>query len=95
MSTPRIDSMKITYLTGPYRPKPKAGDEKVVNGVTLIRQIKRVPDGMPYAGAWIYNGSRPCFEWVVKGSELDERAQGLRRAREAAAQRALLAGGAA
>lgn len=94
MSKPRIDSMKITYRTGPYRPKPKAGDEKVVKGVTMIRQVRRVPDGMPHAGAYIYNGSRPCFEWVVKGSDRDERARRFRRACEIAAQRALLAGGA-
>jgi hypothetical protein len=91
MSTPRIDSMKITY--GPHRPKPKSGDEKVVKGVTMIRQIKRVPDGMPYAGAWIYNGSRPCFEWVIKGSDKDQHANSARRLREIAAGRALLAGG--
>lgn len=83
MSAPRVDSIRITYRTGPYRPKPKAGDEKVVKGVTMIRQIRRVPDGLPHAGAWIYSGNRPCFEWVVKGSERDERSRSMRRAREA------------
>lgn len=82
MSTVRIDRMITTYRSGPERKKPKAGDEKVVKGVTYIRQIQRVPAGMPHAGAWIYNGNRPCFEWVVKGSEDDHAAVALRRARE-------------
>lgn len=76
MSKPRIDGMRITYRTGPARKKPKAGDEKVVKGVTYVRQHRRVPEGMPYAGAYIYSGSRPCFEWVVKGSDMDRTTRG-------------------
>lgn len=75
MSAPRIDSMRITYRTGPGRKKPKAGDEKEVKGVTMIRQIRRVPDGLPCAGAYIYSGGRPCFEWVVKGGDEDRTAR--------------------
>lgn len=75
MGRPRIDRMAITYHCGSARRKPKAGDEKVVKGVTYVRQHSRVPEGMPHAGAYIYNGSRPCFEWVVKGSEDDRSAR--------------------
>lgn len=71
MGGPRIDSMTITYHSGPARKKPKAGDEKVVKGVTYVRQHQRVPEGLPHAGARIYSGSRPCFEWVEKGSDCD------------------------
>lgn len=71
MGRPRIDSMTITYHCGSARRKPKAGDEKVVKGVTYVRQHSRVPQGMPHAGALIYSGSRPCFEWVEKGSDRD------------------------
>jgi len=60
------------------RKKPAAGDEKVVKGVTMIRQQRRVPPGMPHAGAYIVSGSRPCWEWVVKGGE-DDRAAGRAR----------------
>lgn len=75
MERPRIDSMTITYRSGPARKKPKAGDEKVVKGVTYIRQQRRVPKGLPYAGAYLVSSGRPVCEWVVKGSEDDRSAR--------------------
>lgn len=73
--TPRIDSIIITY--GPARKKPKAGDERYLKGrgVWQVRQQRRVPQGMPHAGAMIVSGSRPCWEWVDKGSERDRSAK--------------------
>lgn len=64
-----ITSIHIT--SGTRRKKPKAGDEKIVKGVTMIRQQRRVPEGFPHAGAYVVSGGRPCWDWVVKGSEDD------------------------
>lgn len=69
MSTPRIDSMRITYRAGQGRKKPKAGDEKVVKGVTYIRQQER------HGGAYVVSSGRPVWEWVVKGSDRDRTAR--------------------
>ncbi|MCY1296787.1 hypothetical protein D9M70_461970 [compost metagenome] len=63
--------MHIHISTTPARKKPKAGDEKTVKGVTMIRQQARIPVGLPHAGAYIVSGGRPVWEWVVKGSESD------------------------
>lgn len=75
MNTPRIDSMRVTYRTGTARKEPKAGDEKVVGGVTYIRQQERVRQGLPRAGAFVFSNGRPVWEWVVKGSEKDRTAR--------------------
>lgn len=72
----RIDS--IRFYTTPKRKRPQAGDEKVVKGVTMIRQQRRVPPGLPHAGAHLVSNGRPVWEWVVKGSGEDRRAR-LRR----------------
>lgn len=71
MPPPRITS--IRYSSGPVRKKPQAGDEKVVKGVTYIRQQQF----SEMYGAWVV-GSRgqPLWEWVVKGSDRDRRARG-------------------
>ena len=69
----RIDS--IRFYTTPKRKKPQAGDEKVVKGVTMIRQQRRVPQGLPYAGAHLVSNGRAVWEWVVKGSDKDRRAR--------------------
>lgn len=61
----------IHITSGPRRKKPKAGDEKIVKGVTMIRQQRRVPAGLPHAGAYCVSSGRPVWEWVVKGSEDD------------------------
>lgn len=57
---------RIHIMTGPARRKPKAGDEKVVKGITMIRQQVLIR-GMGYQ---VSNG-RPVFEWVVSGSSDD------------------------
>jgi len=67
----RIDS--IRYYTAPKRKKPKAGDEKVVKGVTMIRQQQRMEYG-PHAGAYMVSNGRPLWEWVEKGSSKDRTA---------------------
>lgn len=64
----------IRYSSGPTRSKPKAGDEKTVKGVTMIRQQQRVPSGLPHAGAYLVSNGRPLWKWVEKGSGLDRRA---------------------
>lgn len=70
MPAPRITS--IRYSSGPMRKKPQAGDEKVVKGVTMIRQQRRVPEGCPHAGAYVVGSRRqPLWEWVEKGSDRD------------------------
>ncbi|MFV3388441.1 hypothetical protein ACNFCJ_24055 [Pseudomonas sp. NY15364] len=61
----------IHITSGPSRKKPKAGDEKIVKGVTMIRQQRRVPPGQPHAGAYIVSSGKPCWEWVEKGSADD------------------------
>lgn len=67
----RIDS--IRFYTAPKRKKPQAGDEKTVKGVTMIRQQRRVPPGLPHAGAHLVSNGRPVWEWVVKGGPEDRR----------------------
>jgi hypothetical protein len=61
--------MTITYRNGPARKKPKAGDEKVVKGVTMIRQQAR------YNGYYLVRNGRPVWEWVVKGGNEDRKAR--------------------
>lgn len=61
----------IHISSGPRRKKPKAGDERIVAGVTMIRQQRRVPPGQPHAGAYIVSSGKPCWEWVEKGSADD------------------------
>lgn len=63
--------MRITITSGPRRKKPQAGDEKIVKGVTMIRQQRRAS-----CGAFIYSSGRPCFEWVEKGGEYDRISRG-------------------
>ncbi len=72
MTEPRIDS--IRFSTASARKKPKAGDEKVVRGVTMIRQQQRMRLG-PHAGAYLVSNGRPVWEWVVKGGEDDRTAR--------------------
>lgn len=72
----RIDS--IRFYTAPRRKKPQAGDEKVVKGVTMIRQQQRMTYG-PYAGAYLVSNGRPVWEWVEKGSDKDRMASFRRR----------------
>lgn len=53
------------------RPKPRAGDEKTLaNGTVMIRQQVHTEQG------WLVSNGKPVYEWVVKGSEDDRRAQG-------------------
>lgn len=69
MTEPRIHAIRFGYRAP--RPKPKAGDEKVVKGVTMIRQQCRVPEGLPHAGAYLVSGNRPVWEWVEKNGNRD------------------------
>lgn len=68
-----ITSMR--YSSAPARKKPQSGDEKVVRGVTMIRQQQRVGHGLPHAGAYLVSNGRPVWEWVEKGSERDRKAK--------------------
>lgn len=54
--------MRIVISSGPRRRKPKAGDEKVVKGVTYVR---RQVYSKIY-GAYVVSNGRPVFEWVEK-----------------------------
>ena len=62
--------MRIHITTGPKRRKPKAGDEKIVKGVTYIRQQVRTSQG------YHVTDHGPVWEWVVKGGERDRAAKG-------------------
>ena len=64
--------MRIQITSAPKRKKPQAGDEKVVKGVTYIRQQEY---SRTY-GAYVVSNGRPVWEWVEKGSERDRRARG-------------------
>jgi hypothetical protein len=67
---PRVDSVRITICSGKQRAEPKAGDEKIVKGVTMIRQQVILRD--PRCGsAYLVSNGRPVWELVVKGSEKD------------------------
>lgn len=50
-------------------PTLQAGDEKVVRGVTMIRQWQK------HGGAYVFSNGRPVWEWVEKGSERDRSAR--------------------
>lgn len=67
--------MKITFIKGPQRKKPQAGDEKTVKGVTYIRQQKF----SKVYGAYVVSSGKPVFEWVEKGGELDRMANNRKR----------------
>lgn len=72
MTKSRIDS--IRYSSAPARKKPQAGDIRIIGGVEHIRQQRRVPEGIPHAGAYMVSGGRPVWEWVPKGSDSDRTA---------------------
>lgn len=56
---------RITVRCGPApKPRPKAGDKKIINGVEHVRVFRRVPENMPHAGAYVCSNGRPCFDWV-------------------------------
>ncbi|WP_421196668.1 hypothetical protein [Aeromonas enteropelogenes] len=56
---------RIHITRGPKRRKPKAGDEKVVKGITYIRQQVRTSHG------YQVTDHGPVWEWVEKGSDRD------------------------
>lgn len=66
-----MSTTRIHITSGQSRKKPKAGDEKIVKGVTMIRQQLRVPTGLPHAGAYMVGSSGPLWELVEKGSADD------------------------
>ena len=64
-------AITVRMYSGPApKKKPKAGDEKTVKGVVMIRQQVHV------AGwGWQVSNGRPVWQWVVKGSEDDRMAR--------------------
>lgn len=56
----------IHYSSAPNKRKPKAGDRRFLKSrqVWQVRQQRRVPEGMPHAGAYIVSSGRPVWEWV-------------------------------
>jgi hypothetical protein len=40
------------------RPRPRAGDRRIVNGVVYVRKQKR------YDGCLVVSNGRPVYEWV-------------------------------
>lgn len=65
--------MKIHLTTAPKRPKPRAGDMRWLKGrkVWQIRMQRRVPAGMPHAGAGLVSNGRPLYHWVDRHSVQD------------------------
>lgn len=59
--------MKTTISSGPLRKKPRAGDEKVVKGVTFIRQQEYSKEYRAY----VVSNGRPVFECVEKYNDKD------------------------
>ncbi|QBJ04510.1 hypothetical protein HOV23_gp063 [Pseudomonas phage Lana] len=66
---PRIDSITYTFRRGSPPRKLKAGDEKYVKGVLMVRQHQQ-----SFGRNMVSNG-RPVWEWVVWGSERDRNSE--------------------
>lgn len=62
--------MRIHLSSLPFVRKPQAGDEKVVKGITYIRQQEY---SQTYK-AYVVSNGRPVWEWVEKGGERDRSA---------------------
>lgn len=60
--------MRIHITTTKRAVKPKTGDEKIVKGVTMVRQ--QVYSKLHRA--YVVSNGRPVWEWVVKGG-VDDR----------------------
>jgi len=56
----------IRYSSSTERKKPQAGDRRFLKGrqVWQVREPLRVPEGMPYAGAYIISNGRQLYKWV-------------------------------
>lgn len=65
-------TIKVCMYSGPApRKKPQAGDEKTLkDGTVMIRQQVHTGYG------WRVSNGKPVWEWVVKGSSEDRKAQG-------------------
>lgn len=65
-------TIKVRMYSGPApRKKPQAGDEKTLkDGTVMIRQQVNTGYG------WQVSNGKPVWEWVVKGSSEDRKAQG-------------------
>lgn len=65
-------TIKVRMYSGPApRKKPQAGDEKTLkDGTVMIRQQVHTGYG------WQVSNGKPVWEWVVKGSSEDRKAQG-------------------
>lgn len=51
--------MRIRFITAPTRPKPRAGDRKMIKGVEHVRTFRRAP-----CGALVVSGSRYLYDWT-------------------------------
>jgi hypothetical protein len=62
---------RIHITTAPARKKPKGGDRRYLKGrgVWQVRQMKRVPEGQPHAGAYICSNGRQLYEWVDESQD--------------------------
>lgn len=56
----------IRYSSAPERKKPRAGDRRFLKGrqVWQVREPRRVPEGLPHAGAYIVSNGRQLYKWV-------------------------------
>lgn len=56
----------IRFSSAPERKKPPAGDRRFLKGrqVWQVREPRRVPEGFPYAGAYIVSNGRQLYKWV-------------------------------
>ena len=60
-----MSAIKITIMSTPSKPKPRAGDRRVTkkHGLRIrVQSMARHADGTPIGR--IVSGSRPVFSWV-------------------------------
>ena len=71
VNTSRITSIRYSNTT--VRKQPSNGDLRWLKGrkVWQIREPRRVPDGMPHAGAWLVSNGRTLWKWVDRHSSDD------------------------
>ncbi len=65
--------MTIRITSSSARKKPALGDRRYLKGrkVWQVRLPRQVPQGMPFAGAWLVSNGRTLWRWVDEGSTED------------------------
>lgn len=61
--------MKITFLRGPKRPKPRIGDRRVIRGVEHVRVFRMARDGRGRVIGYDCTGGRQRYDWQPVGQQ--------------------------